>query len=103
MDKGDNLISFESPFVTTCYDHAENSWVFDAPLDDGNEYGGMYMSWAIEYIKTLHQQLQIIGFGLVFDQVCTDKSMLSKGQYLAAVIKKQTSGKDWGKGAGWIQ
>ena len=87
MDKGDNLISFEPPFVTTCYDHAEN-WVFDAPLDDGNEYGGMYMSWAMKYIITLHQQIQVTGFGLVFNQVCTDKSRVSKGPYLAHLFKQ---------------
>ena len=87
MDKGDNLISFEPPFVTTCYDHAEN-WVFDAPLDDGNEYGGMYMSWAMKYIITLHQQIQVTGFGLVFNQVCTDKSRVSKGPYLANLFKE---------------
>ena len=30
MDKGDNLISFEPPFVTTCYGLAPG-WVYDAP------------------------------------------------------------------------
>ena len=92
MDKGDNLISFEPPFVTTCYDHAEN-WVFDAPLDDGNEYGGMYMSWAMKYIINLHQQIQVTGFGLVFNQVCTDKSRVSKGPYLAAALQKKLMAK----------
>ena len=87
MDKGDNLISFEAPFATRCYDKAD-PWVFDAPLDEGGEYEGMYMSWAMKYIITLDQQIKVAGFGLVFNQFCTDKSRLSKGPYMAHIFKQ---------------
>ena len=82
MDKGDNLISFEPPFVTTCYDLAPG-WRLDAP-----DWQGMYMSWAMKYIITLDQQIQVTGFGLIFKQSCTDKSRLSKGPYLANMFKQ---------------
>ena len=46
MDKGDNFISFEPAFVTTCYSLAEG-WVYGAPLpEDPARIEGMYMSWA---------------------------------------------------------
>ena len=86
MDKGDNLISFEPPFITSCYDIAPG-WVFDAPID-GDEYEGMYMSWAMKYIITLNQEIQVTGFGLVFNQHCTDRSRLSKEPYLAEIFKQ---------------
>ena len=88
MDKGDNLISFEPPFVTTCYDLAEG-WVFDAPLPhDETKIEGMYMSWAMKYIVTLDKRIQVTGFGLVFNQLCTDKSRVSKGPYIANLFKE---------------
>ena len=87
MDKGDNLISFEPPFVTTCYSLSPG-WVYDAPLpDDPTRIEGMYMSWAMKYIITLDQQIMVTGFGLVFNQHCTYKSWQSKGPYLAQIFK----------------
>ena len=61
--------------------------MFDAPLD-GGEYEGMYMSWAMKYIITLNQEIQVTGFGLIFNQSCTDKSRVSKGPYLAQLFKQ---------------
>ena len=88
MDKGDNLIFVEPPFVTTCYSLAEG-WVYDAPLpEDPARIEGMYMSWAMKYSITLDQQIKVTGFGLVFNQFCTDKSRLSKGPYLAHIFKQ---------------
>ena len=81
MDKGDNLISFEPPFISNIYSQAKG-WVYDAPPE------GMYMSWAMKYIITLDQAIQVTGFGLIFNQVCTDKSRLSKGPYLAHLFKQ---------------
>ena len=57
-------------------------WVYDAPPE------GMYMSWAMKYIITLEQELQVTGFGLIFNQVCTDKSRPSKGPYLAHLFNQ---------------
>ena len=88
MNKGDNFISFEPAFVTTCYSLAEG-WVYDAPLPEyPARIEGMYMSWAMKYIITLDQQIKVTGFGLVFNQHCTGKSRMSKGPYLAQIFKQ---------------
>ena len=78
LDKGDNLLSFEPPFVTTCYEAAPG-YKYDAPLPDNPQViEGMYMSWAMKYIITMDKQLKVTGFGLVFNQWCTEKSRASK-------------------------
>ena len=87
MDKGDNLISFEPPFATSCF-HLAQDWVYDAPHPTyPDKMEGMYMSWAMKYIITIDQQVKVTGFGLVFNQHCTGKSRLSKGPYLAHIFK----------------
>ena len=81
-------MTFEPPFVTTCYDLAEG-YVFDAPLpEDTSMIEGMCMSWAMRYIITLDQQIKVTGFGFVFNQFCTDKSRLSTGPYMAHIFKQ---------------
>ena len=88
MDKGDSFISFEPAFLAFCYSLAEG-WVYDAPLpEDPTRIEGMYCSWAMKYIITLDQQIMVTGFGLVFNQFCTDKSRLSKGPYMANIFKQ---------------
>ena len=81
-------MSFEPPFVTTCYDLAEG-YVFDAPsFHDESKMEGMYMSWAMKYIVTRDKRIQVTGFGLVFNQTCTAKSRASKGPYIANLFKE---------------
>ena len=55
---------------------------------DPSKMEGMYMSWAMKYIITLDKHIKVTGFGLVFNQHCTDKSRLSKGPYLAHIFKQ---------------
>ena len=88
MDKGDNLISFEPPFATGVYGLADG-WVYDAPLpEDPSRMEGMYMSWAMKYIITLQKQIQVTGFGLVFNQHCTGQSRYAKAPYLAKIFRE---------------
>ena len=47
------------------------------------------MSWRMKYIITLDSQLIVTGFGLVFNQHCTDRSKLSKEPYLVQIFNKQ--------------
>ena len=63
--------------------------MYDAPLpEDPAKMEGMYMSWAMKYIITLDKQIKVTGFGLVFNQHCTDRSRLSKEPYLAEIFKQ---------------
>ena len=88
MDKGDNLISFEPPFATSCF-HLAQGWVYDAPHPKHpDKMEGMYMSWAMKYIITLDKHIKVTGFGLVFNQHCTGQSRWSKGPYLAKIFRE---------------
>ena len=42
----------------------------------------------MKYIINLDKQIKVTGFGLVFNQHCTDQSRRSKGPYLAKIFRE---------------